>query len=117
MTRLALLALLLQGLVPLAEAGQPQNGPDDLDRDLRVICTAYGIAVVGEKTDEDGPGSHLDCPVCQSPDLAAGLPGPGPAQALRWSAPVKARPDRGNGGFAADQYAIGSQPRAPPKPA
>jgi len=115
-TGMALLALVLQGLVPLVQAGESGNGPGALERDLRVICTAYGFAVVDDENGEDAPGSHLDCPVCQSPDSAAGLPGPGPEQTLKWSAPAKMQVVSSNGGFAIGRCPIRARPRAPPTP-
>ena len=60
-----IIALLLQGLLPLTQAVAAPAGDD---AGFQVICTAYGLKTVsldGSSGDGEGGDDASSCPVCQ----------------------------------------------------
>lgn len=103
---LALVALLLQVVVPLGQAVPLPAGADSPLRSL-VICTAYGLRGIDQGADARGGASPSaaaaahSCPVCSSlgfcavpaPAVAAPLPAAAPL-AVAAGAAETVRPDR-----------------------
>ncbi len=91
---LALFAMLLQALIPAAQA-VPLDRDGDSGFDALIICTAWGIQVLQLTTGEEPPvkqTSPVECPVCSVNTLKLSLPGidvPAPQPAFRVSHPVR----------------------------
>ena len=71
---LAAFALLLQALMPLAQAVQVQN--EDGEFSSLIICTAYGlqqISIGSDSEPSDGAASSESCPICLAQSIGAKL--------------------------------------------
>ena len=93
---LALLALLLQTFIPLAQAVPVQRGNADSGFDSLIICTAWGVKLLQLSSDEEPPvkpTAPSDCPVCSVHSLKLPLPGfdaPAPEPVFQAGLPVRA---------------------------
>jgi hypothetical protein len=91
---LALFAMLLQALIPAAQA-LPLDRDGDSGFDALIICTAWGIKVLQLTTGEEAPvkqTSAVECPVCSVQTLKLSLPGvdvPAPLPSFRAGRPVR----------------------------
>lgn len=112
----AILALLLQVLMPLVHAPRQANAADALFADALVICSANGLVKLpgspaGESRDIL---SLLQCPICAAAHHAGlGLPPmPAPCLHLQMATLSPIWPDVQSGPGAS--RAVAAQPRAPP---
>jgi len=112
--RLAIWALVLQVLAPVAQAVEITNSDDPLSRDLLVICTAYGVVQQDKENGANPYQSLWDCPACQLHEFGGIFP-PVDSSAFShrlitaWPCPASSANQCGSG------VRISSQgPRAPP---
>ncbi|MEO5336654.1 MAG: DUF2946 family protein [Magnetospirillum sp. WYHS-4] len=71
---LAVVALLVHGLVPLAAAWAASDGADSLSADLHKICTANGLQALDEGQAPPTDRAAATCVFCLVHSLAIGNP-------------------------------------------